>query len=47
MPCLKAAFTLALQTSSSSAWYWRRSEWPTATKAVFSLDSIGPEISPV
>ena len=46
-PCLKAAFTLALQISSFSPWYWRRSLWPTATNVHFSLASIGPEISPV
>lgn len=47
IPCLKAALTLALQISSFSPWYWRRSLWPTATYVHFSFDSMGPEISPV
>ena len=31
MPCRSAACTLAATTASSSAWYARRSEWPTTT----------------
>src|SRR5438874_1470875 len=47
MPCLSAALTFLLTSSSVSAWYSRRSEWPTVTKLQPSFASITPEMSPV
>ena len=47
MPCLSAALTLVLTSSSVSAWYSRRSEWPTVTYEQPSFASIGADISPV
>src|SRR5690606_32952720 len=41
------ALTLALTSASSSPWYSRRSEWPTATYLTLSLASCAPETSPV
>ena len=46
-PCLSAALTFLLTSSSDSAWYSRRSEWPTVTKLQPSFASIAPEMSPV
>ncbi len=42
-----AAFTLALTSSSVSAWYSRRSEWPTVTYEQPSFASIAADTSPV
>src|SRR5664279_2860638 len=47
MPAAMTALALALMISSVSAWYSRRSEWPTTTYRQPSLASMSAEISPV
>ncbi len=47
MPLFSAWRTFAATSSSPSSWYWRRSEWPTATYEQPSLASIEAAISPV